>query len=62
MVKVVVKKNCLARESREIGTLYGRRSPRRSRSSSVVGSIVGSTVGIGCLTRGQLSSKVGEGT
>jgi hypothetical protein len=29
---------------------------------SVVGSVVGSAVGIECSTRGQLSSKVGEGT
>ena len=42
VVKVAVKEDYLARESQEIGTLYGRRSPRRSRSSSIAGSVVGS--------------------
>jgi hypothetical protein len=59
----VVKEDYLARESREIEELSTEEEALEEEAvvGSAVGFAAGSAVGIGCLTRGQLSSKVGEG-
>ena len=65
--KAVTKKDLQPEKAeRDRGTLYGRRSLRRSPKKSpgrgsYSRSAAGSAVGIGYSTRGQSSSKVGEG-
>jgi phage tail tape-measure protein len=71
----VVKEDRLARESQEIEELSIEEEALEEEAAvgsvvgfvagsavgSAAGSAVGSAIGIGYLTRGQLSSKVGEG-